>query len=107
MRRALATLATATALLLSGCSAAEQSNHVPADNPVVETEPATTEPAMTDEEILDLALELAWQDMSPDQKQSICWGWDTMGPQWVVEQTTSGMPDADPQQVREFFEGKC
>lgn len=92
----------AAALLLAGCAASEPTTVEPAS-----VEPTTAEPTMSDEEIQRTAMELAWQDMTAEDKEAICWGWDTMGPGWVVDQVLASMPDASPELVREFFGGKC
>lgn len=56
-----ATALLATGLVLAGCT--------------IETGGSDTEPALSEQEVAEYAMDVTWDDMSSSEQQRICMGW--------------------------------
>lgn len=72
---------------------------VEAPAPVVEEAPLEGSP-----EAWRYAMEVSWDDTPQADRDSICWGFDVMGAEWVLESMDSEAPD---DVIVTFFEEVC
>lgn len=103
MRRTLT--AAAGVLILAGCASPTVDYRQQTESNTTQTAPQSQ--TADDDQVMDIAFELAWQDMNNEQRSNICWGWDNMEHDWTIDQIQDSMPDASREQIIEFFEDKC
>lgn len=112
MRRIIVPAVLAIGLTLTGCTTREPETVYVTTEPEPVQEPATQEPVepeptLSDQEIQGIALQLAWEGMTQQQKTDICWGWNNMGADWSLDQMQQSMPELDRALATDFFDGKC
>lgn len=123
-----ATVALAAALVVGGLAGCDSTTE-PAEVTVTETatvvetvtaeaKPApkptrtprpepTTEPAITDDEINALALEIVWNGLTASEQSDACLGL-SLDEDMMIDAFMEGAgPDFDRKQVRDFFREKC
>lgn len=100
------TVASAVVLLaLTGCTEKDEPAAAPPPRSV--TNSAGVSEA---DEIALAAFRITWDQMPAADRESICWAWDELGPDWVIREFQSGM-DGDfylnAPTLRSLFSERC
>lgn len=64
----------------------------------------------SDAEISLLAFEMTWDGMAQSDKDDICWAWDNLGQDWVIEEFQSYMTGEfylNKATLRSLFSDRC
>lgn len=132
MRKNLTIAATAVlALTLTACgggndssSSSSTTDHddpatTQAPEPTAEVddpEPVTQAPAPAPDPIVSLSdyddamllLDLTWDQQDFEARDSMCWGYDVLGPQWIVDELNSSSPEPiNERAIRDHFAEVC
>lgn len=92
-------------LALAGCAGDASEPAVTTTVTQAPSADKSTTPAM-DADTQEGVMELAWQQMSEDDKESICVGW-AYDEQLMVDTFMGGEANIDEDIVRDFFDGVC
>jgi hypothetical protein len=104
-RRITITLLAAVAFTLTACG-----HHTPpATSDTTTVAPTTPAPALTPDDMTDLAIDLTWNQTSEADKDTMCAGIAIGGPEWAAEQMQLGASDSslDWDRAAVLVEAKC
>lgn len=97
MRTTILIIAAAT-LALTGCGQASP-------DPTPSAAPRDAGPYVLTDDDWRVALDITWADAGTAAQADMCWGWDHMGPAWVLDGLSdSGAPE---HLIIEHFLEKC
>ena len=81
----------------------------PAPEPEPEPEPVA-DPAGADDELFVIAMGMVWDDMTPDDQETLCWGMEVYGPEKAMEAFYVGLSDefdVSDKAFVDWFNGVC
>lgn len=111
MKRTVAATVAVGALALSACTPTESGakpEPAPVETVYVEAEPEPEPLSVTeDDEVMRIVLEMVWADTDTDSRESICWGVDTLGREFVEDLWDEQDAGIDAGVAVDFFEEKC